>query len=107
MNVTAFDVALSEVTAVMDAWPAVATSAAGTAAVRTPALPNVVASGDPFQATAVDDVKFAPLTVSVNAGEPASFEEGLIDETVGPGARISVTPTGTETPGPLTVITSR
>lgn len=63
--------------------PGIAIRLAGTAAVSTVAPTNVVDSVVLFQCTTEPDVKPAPVTVSVNAGPPASAVLGLMVLIVG------------------------
>ena len=62
---------------VMLAVPAVAIRLAGTAADSCEALTKVVVSEAAPQLTVVDEVKLAPLTISVKAAPPAVADAGL------------------------------
>src|SRR5690349_6150560 len=75
VNGSAFDVA-PWVTTVTDALPAAATSDAGTGAVTSLSLTNVVASGLPFQFTTESEPSSVPVTVSVNPPLPATTTDG-------------------------------
>ena len=66
----------SALVTVMDAVPAISKEA-GTLAVSWVVLLNAVESGDPFHNTVIVFVKFAPVTISENAGPPATAEVGL------------------------------
>jgi hypothetical protein len=83
VNVFAFDVPPHEVTTVTEAVPAVATRAAGTAAVSCVAETNVVASTVAFHFTVEPETKLVPFTVSVNCGSPAVVQVGLSELIVG------------------------
>ena len=65
--------------------PALATSLAGIAAVSVVADMNVVERGDPLTRTCDAATKPVPVTVRVNAGEPAGALVGEIDDTAGVG----------------------
>ena len=67
------------------AVPADATSAADIDAVSCVAEPNVVVRFAPFHRTTEPATKFVPVTVSVNAAEPAVAEVGVMDDNVGAG----------------------
>ena len=65
---------------VIDAVPADAISAAGTAAVSCVGLTKAVTLGEPFQSTTEPFTKFAPFTVRVN---PEGLQDGVVfDEVV-------------------------
>jgi hypothetical protein len=83
VNVCAFDVPPHGLTTVIDAVPAVAMRAAGTVAVSCVAETKAVASGLPFQFTVEPEMKFVPVTVSVNCGPPAAVHVGLSEVVVG------------------------
>ena len=70
------------------AVPAVAISEAKIAAVICVVLTNVVALLEPLNCTLAPFTKPAPLTVSVNAAEPATAVEGDSELTVGAGLLI-------------------
>ena len=84
VNVAAPDVAPHPPT-VIEAVPGVAMSTAGTMAVSTLEVTNVVTSGFPFQYTVSPWMKslLGPFTVSVNCGPPAAVQVGLIELIVG------------------------
>src|SRR5690348_3365227 len=92
-NATAFDRDPSGVTTETEASPGCAIRAALTGAVSVDEERNVVGSGAPFQRTDDPRWKFAPETVSVNAGVPATADGGMSAVTTGRAARIRVTPT--------------
>jgi hypothetical protein len=66
----------SALVTVTDAVPAISKEA-GTLAVSWVVLLKAVESGDPFHNTVIVLVKFAPVTISENAGPPATAEVGL------------------------------
>ena len=74
------------------AVPAVATFAAGTIAVSCVAETKAVTRLEPFQLTTELLIKFVPLTVKVNCGDPARHELGLIEVTVGTGFAANTVP---------------
>src|SRR5690242_7699983 len=74
-NVNALDTAASLRTAT-DAWPALAMSLAGMAAVSCVALTNVVGRLSPFHVTMLPATKLLPVAVSVNPGPPGAAEFG-------------------------------
>ena len=84
------------------AVPADATSAADIAAVSCVAEPNVVVRFAPFHRTTEPATKFVPVTVSVNAAEPAAAEIGVMLVNVGAGllAAVTVNDTCPEVPPP-------
>jgi hypothetical protein len=67
------------------AVPAEAMAAAGIVAVNCMELTNVAATAVPPKLTTEEERKFAPLTVRVNAGLPATLLVGDIVEIVGEG----------------------
>src|ERR1700722_3669221 len=69
--------------------PAVTMSEADIAAVTCELLTNVVALPAPLKFTVAPDTNPTPLTVSVNAGEPAAAPEGEIEPSVGTGLLIA------------------
>ena len=69
--------------------PAVTMSEADIAAVTCELLTNVVALPAPLKFTVAPDTNPTPLTVSVNAGEPAAALEGEIELSVGTGLLIA------------------
>jgi hypothetical protein len=82
---------LNTVTGVAAIW---AISAAAIAAVNRVAFTNVVGRGEPFQRTTDDETKPEPLTVSVNAGPPATTPTGDSEEIAGTGFTDASTVTG-------------
>jgi hypothetical protein len=71
---------------VMNAVPAVATSAGKSCAVSCVELPNVVERGLPLIETVENWIKFVPVTVSPSGGTtPTVVDVGEIEETVGTG----------------------
>src|SRR3954463_14868251 len=72
-------------TTVIDDNAAVATFAAITAAVNCVELTYVVVRFDPFHCTCEAATKPVPVTVSVNAADPAASVDGEIDDTTGGG----------------------
>jgi len=70
--------------------PAAATSAAEIAAVNWVALPNVVVRALPLKFTVAPLTKFAPVTVNVNAPEPAVVPVGESAEIDGKGLPVPV-----------------
>ena len=70
----------------IDAGPAVARFAAGTAALRRFEPMNVVARGLPFQSTDAPETKPLPYTVSERAAEPTVAVVWLSDAIVGTGS---------------------
>lgn len=76
------------------AVPGVARSDAGTVAVNCDVVTKLVGNAAPFHCTTESRLKFAPVAVSVNAGEPACAEFGEMLESVGGGfcARLNVAP---------------
>jgi hypothetical protein len=70
------------------AVPAVAMSAAVIAACRLVLETNLVVRAVPFHCTVEGDMKFVPVTVSVNAPPPAMVEFALKDVIVGAGSVI-------------------
>lgn len=87
VKVCAFDVPPpgAGLTTVTMGVPLVATSEAGTEAVSCEALTYVVVSAVPFQSTVEDATKSLPLTVRVNAVDPAATLDGEIEEIEGTG----------------------
>ena len=87
VKVCAFDVPPpgAGFTTVTDAVPAFATRAAVTVAVTCVEETNVVLKAVPFQRTVELATKLVPFTVTVNCGEPAKHELGLIEVVVGTG----------------------
>ena len=77
VNVAPFDVNGPGVTTVTLAVVAVATSAAGTVAVRLVVETNMVGNVAPFQLIVEPATKFVPMTVSVNDAAPVVTEAGL------------------------------
>jgi len=71
------------VTTLIEAVPALAMRAAGTAAVSCVAETNVVVRAVPFHLTVEPETKLLPFTVSVNPGPPAVVQLGLSELTVG------------------------
>jgi hypothetical protein len=69
-NVVAVDTVPPALVTVIFMLPALAISAAGTAAVNCVELTKVVTSPDPFQLTVAPERKLVPFTVSVNADPP-------------------------------------
>jgi hypothetical protein len=90
VNVAEFEVPPpgAGLTTVTDAVPAVATLAAGTAAVSCVEETKVVVKAEPFQLTFEVETKLVPLTVKVNAPLPAVVEVGLIELMFGTGLLI-------------------
>src|SRR5207249_10332825 len=84
------------------AGPAVGMSAAGVAAVSCVADTYVVVRAAPFQRTTELGTRFVPVTVSVNAGPPATAEDGLSAVAVGTGllAAVMVNVSALELPPP-------
>src|ERR1700753_969709 len=82
--------------------PAVATSAAAIEAVRCVALTKVVVFAAPPNFTVEWAMKFVPLTVSVNAAEPAAMVDGESVVIVGTGlfAAVMVKVTELDVPPP-------
>jgi len=76
------------------AVPGVAKLEAGTIAVNCVVVMKVVTRSTPFHCTVESRLKFAPVAVSVSAGEPACAEFGEMFESVGVGfcARLAVKP---------------
>src|ERR1041385_5583741 len=70
--------------------PAAVRRLAGTCAVNCVELMKAVASGWPFQTTCEPFTRFAPVTVSVNAGDPTVADEGLRLVIDGPGVTVKV-----------------
>ena len=62
-----------------------ATLAAGTAACKVVAETYVVVSAVPFHLTTEEEMKFVPVTVSVNAEEPFAQLPGVIEPIPGMG----------------------
>jgi hypothetical protein len=67
------------------AVPAVARLEAGTVAVNCAVVTKVVTRSAPFHRTVETRLKFAPLAISVSAGEPAGAEFGEMLESAGAG----------------------
>lgn len=86
-------------TTVIDAVPAVVTSAAGTVAVSCVEETKVVARPEPFQLAVEVETKLLPFTVNVNKALPAAVELGLSELIVGTGLLI-VNVTAFEIPPP-------
>ena len=63
---------------------------AGTAAVSSVELTNVVVSAIAFHSTTAPEANPVPFTVKVNAGPPAVVALGLIEKSAGPAATVSV-----------------
>jgi hypothetical protein len=76
VNCSTFDPTELGFTAATEARPATAIRDAEIVAVTCWLLTNVAGTGCPFQSTAVDEAKFDPLTVSVNAFPPAMTLDG-------------------------------
>jgi hypothetical protein len=70
---------------VTEAVPGAVTSVAGIAAVREVEVPKVVGRSEPFHRTVEPETKPLPVTVRVNAGEPATALVGLIELVAGEG----------------------
>src|SRR5215475_6969815 len=81
----AFDEMFPGLTTVTPAVPATAMSVAGIDAVNCVALSTVVVRSALFQRTTEPAPKFVPVTVSENAGPPATAIFGLIFVIVGAG----------------------
>jgi hypothetical protein len=90
---------------VIEDAPAAATSFALTFALRLVALPNVVASAEPFQSIAEVAVKFDPLTVNRNWLLPATVDEGANDLITG-GGWLMVKPAGADLALPAATVTA-
>src|SRR4051794_2143101 len=75
-------------TSVTLAIAAAVSRVAGTCAVSCVAVTNVVVRGCPFQASCKPELRFVPVTVRVNAGDPTFADEGLSAVIAGAG-RIS------------------
>src|SRR5207237_728186 len=93
VNVSALDVPRPGERWIGVAWavPAAAMSPAAMAAVSCVADTCVVARAAPFQRTTELGTRFVPVTVSVNAGPPATAEDGLSPVAVGTGLLPPVT----------------
>lgn len=83
VNVSAFDGAMPGLTTVTWSVPPAAMSPAGTVAVTSTSLTNVVARSAPFHSTTEVEVKPVPFTVSVKIGPPAAALDGEIDVIAG------------------------
>ena len=75
------------------AVPVTATSEARTEARNSVALTKVVVRSAPFQRTTDVDRKPVPVTVNVNAADPAAIEDGVVLVTAGAGLAAAATVT--------------
>ena len=81
-NVAVFDVAPPGFTTVTPAFPGAVSRSAVTDAVSCVTLTKAVLNGVPLNCTAEPETKLVPSRVSVNAGLPATAENGLKSEIV-------------------------
>src|SRR6266496_313094 len=106
-SVTAVDVAPAQGFAtVIDAVPAVAIKAAGTAAVSCVEETNAVVSAVPFQFTVEVETKFVPFTVNVKSGPPGARQVGsmVVMDGVAMIVKITAFDDPPQGPGLITVI---
>ena len=103
-KVTALEAVPDGLVNVIFADPGCAVSVAGTAAVTSVPLTNVVVSGVLFNATTAPETKPVPLTVRVNAAPPATTDAGEILVITGPDAAM-VNVSAFETRLPLLTVT--
>src|SRR5690242_19262727 len=82
-KLTALETVVSGFDTVMLAVPTAAIRLAGTAALKSVALENVVESGEPFHCTVAPERKPVPVTARVKAGPPAVVELGASDVIAG------------------------
>jgi len=100
VNTAAADVTGPGFTTVTLTGPGDAIRFAGTAAVSCVALTKVVVNAVPPHCTVEPETKLVPVTASVNAGPPATPEEGDSEEMVGAGGAVIVNTAAAEVTGP-------
>src|SRR5450756_112720 len=98
----------SRSSAASDVYKRQATRFAGTTAVTRAMVTNVVVSAERFHSTVEAGAKYAPFTVSVNAGAPSVTDAGLTPLAAGvDGITVNVIGLVISPPGLVTVIGTR